>query len=140
MALNPPYLFFWFLGGFFVSAFPLSFLCFNKKKTLFPLKKDMLCFFLRVSLCFSLGFFGLPLFHFLFLCLSLFLFFLPSFLSFLFALFWFLLFLSVFIFVSSLLLFHEKNNIKILNSKVFHINIFSFSFVSCLVFLSRPFS
>ena len=91
------------------------------------------CLFLSLPLCFSLAFFGLPLFQFLFLCLSLALFFLSSFLSFLFAFFWFLGFLSFFLSLSSLLLFHGRNNIKIFNCKVFFHQSFVF-FVFCLAF------
>ena len=120
LALNPPYLFFLFvfccLFVFFVGSFP--FFVFHRK-TLFSPQKGIFCLFFSVSLPFSLAFFGLPLFHFLFLCPSLFLFFLPSFLSFFFAFFLFLACVSFFLFLSSLLLFHEKNNIKIFNYKVF---------------------
>ena len=92
-----------------------------------------------------LTFFGLPLFLFLFLCLSLSLslfllsFFLPSCLSFCF------LFVSCFclffIFLSSLLLFHEKNNMKMFNCNLSFPEIFSlsFRFLSCF-FFPIPFS
>ena len=99
--------------------------------------------FLSVSLCFSLAFLGLPLFQ-LFSCslslslsLSLYIyiyFFLPL-LSFLFfAFFWFLVpfFVSFFVFLSSLLLFHERNNIKIFNCNFF--SSILFFWVSYLVF------
>ena len=89
------------------------------EKHCFPPKKGIFCLFFSVSLSFSIAFFGLPLFHFFFLCLSLFLFFLPSFLSFFFAFFCFLVFVSFFLLVSSLLLFHDKNYIKLFNYKVF---------------------
>ena len=60
-------------------------------------------------------------------------FFLSSFLFF--AFFWFLVFVSLFSFLASLLLSHERNNIKILNYKVCFINPFSlFLGVSCRVF------
>ena len=75
LALNPPFvicLFFWFSFSFFA---------FNKKTCFAPTKR--LFFFFCVSLCFSIAFFGLPLFQVLFLCLSLVLSFLPSCLSFL---------------------------------------------------------
>ena len=93
----------------------------------FPLEKGIFRLFLSVSLCFSLAFFGLPLFQCLFLCLSLVLVFLSSFLSFL-LLSFVSLFLSLFccFCLSSLLLFHERNNIKIFNYKPFFINPFSF--------------
>ena len=87
-----------------------------------------------------LTFFGLPLFLFLFLCLSVVLFFLPSFLSFFFACFLFLVFVSFFPYLSSLLLFHEKKNIKIFKCKFF-LKYFLFLLVSCLAFLFQiPFS
>ena len=135
LALNPPYLFFCFCFCFIFMFFgPLTFLiCFSlffvfcffcsfsffvfNRKTLFPSQKGIFGLFLSVSLSFSIAFFGLPLFHFFFLCLSLFLSFLPSFLSF----FYFLLVscFCLFLLVSSLLLFHERNNITIFNYKVF---------------------
>ena len=59
-------------------------------------------------------------------------FFLPSFLSFFFAFFLFLVFVSFFLFLSSSLLFHEKNNIKLFNYKAFVHQ----SFLICIVFLS----
>ena len=87
-----------------------------------------------------LTFFGLPLFLFLFLCLSVVLFFFPSFLSFFFAFFLFLVFVSFFTFLSSLLLFHEKKNIKRFNCNFF-LKYFLFLLVSCLAFLFQiPFS
>ena len=90
LALNPPYLFFVCLF-FFVGSFP--FFVFHRK-TLFPpppKRAFFVCFF-SVSVSFSLAFFGLPLFHFLYLWPSLFLYFLPSFLSFFLAFFLFLCF------------------------------------------------
>ena len=98
---------------FFFFAFFVS----NTKKTCFPPRKGHFLLFLSVSLCFSLAYFGLPLFQFFFLCLSLFFsFFLPVLL---FCFLCFLVFVSLIPFLSSLLLFHEKNNIKIFNYKVF---------------------
>ena len=86
-----------------------------------------------------LTFFGLPLFLFLFLCLSVVLFFFPSFLSFFFAFFLFLVLVSFFPFLSSLLLFHEKKNIKIFNCNFFpEIFSLSFGFLSCFS-VSNPF-
>ena len=67
LALNPPYLLFLYWGG----CFPFLFFAFKHKNTGFPLDKGNFCLFLSLSLCFSLAFFGLPLFQFLFLCLSL---------------------------------------------------------------------
>ena len=116
LALNPPYLFFLFVFFWFSFFFLVHFLSlFLIEKPCFPPKKGHLLFFLSVSLSFSLAFFRLPLFHFLFLCLSVFLFFLPSVLSFFFASFLFLVLVSFFLFLSSVLLFLEKNNIKIFN-------------------------
>ena len=133
LALNPPYLLFF---CFFV--FP-----FFTKNLVFPPRKGHLCLFLSVSLSFSLAFFGLPLFQIFFLCLSLLLVLFSSFLSFFFAFFCFLFFVSFFHFLSSLLLFREKNNIKIFNYKVFLHQ--SFLFFGCLSsflfeFLSLHFS
>ena len=65
--------------------------------------------------------------------------FFASLFSLFFVLFCVLVLVSFFLFLSSLLLFHEKNNIRILHEKVFIINPFSFSWVSCLVSLSNPF-
>ena len=113
LALNPPYLLFVFFGSF-------PFFAFNRQKNLFyPLKKEFVCLFLVFLFLSPFAFFGLPLFQFLFLCLSVVLFFLPSFLSFFFAFFLFLVFVSCFPFLSSLLLFQEKNNIKIFNCNLF---------------------
>ena len=85
-----------------------------------------------------LTFFGLPLFLFLFLCLSVVLFCFPSFLSFFFAFFLFLVFVSFFPFLSSLLFFHEKKNIKIFNCNFF-LKCFLFCcFLSCFS-VSNPF-
>ena len=106
LALNPPY-FVYFL--FFCFVF-FPFFASNRQKTLFlTLEKGIFGLFLSVSLSFSFAFLGLPLFQFLFLCLSLVLFFFYSFLSFFIAFFLFLVFLSFFPFLSSLLLFHERN-------------------------------
>ena len=87
LALNPPYFLFVFLFLFFPCLpFCVSF----HRKTLFPPpKKGILGFFLSVSLCFSLAFFGPPplftfsLFVSLSLSLLLFSFFLPFCFSFL---------------------------------------------------------
>ena len=65
-----------FVCCFVFFSFP--FFASNRKKTCFSPRKGHFLFFLSVSLCFSLAFFGLPLFQFLFLCLSLLLFFLSS--------------------------------------------------------------
>ena len=81
---------------------------------------------------FLLSLFCLPLFHFLLLCLSLVIFFLRSFFSFLFALLCSLVCVSFFLIRSSLLLFHEKNHIRILHQKFFPIN--PLSFLLCRAF------
>ena len=122
----------------FLFFSPFLSLLLKDKNPVFLLEKGIFCFFLSVCLCFSLAFLGLHLFQFLFLCLSLVLFSIfPSCLSFLFF-FLFLLFLSFFPFLYSLLLFHERNNIKTLNCYCFP-EIVSLCLVSCLVFLSNPF-
>ena len=100
---------------------------------MFSPRKGHFWFIFSVSLSFSLSPFGPPSFS---VSLSLSLFF-SSFLSFfllvfVFALFWFLVFVSFFLSLSSLLFFHERNNIKILNCK------FAF-FVSSSFFLSLLF-
>ena len=66
--------------------------------------------------------------------------FLPSLLSSFFAFFLFLVFVSFFLFLSSLLLFHEKNNINTLNYKLFlhHSFLIFVGFLSSL-FLQIPF-
>ena len=68
LALIPPYLLFIFYlgGGLFLS---FLFFALYTKKMFFPLRKGHFCLFLSISLCFSLAFFGLPLFQFLLLCL-----------------------------------------------------------------------
>ena len=94
-----------------------------------PEKKGYSCSFLNVSLYFSLASFTSP-FHSLSLSLSLSLvfcflflvFFLPCFFVFLFP----SLFFAVLSCLVSLLLFHEKNNIKILHLKGSFINYFCF--------------
>ena len=129
---------FCFFGFCFFSL--LSFLCFfNRQKTCFPPRKGHFWFIFNVSLSFSLNLFGLPLFLFLFLCLSRSLVFLSSFMSFCF------LFVSCFclffIFLSSLLLFHEKNTWTFSIAISFFPEIFSlsFGFLSCF-FFPIPFS
>ena len=90
-----------------------------EKKPCFPTKKGIFWFISVFPFLSPLTFFGLPRFHFLFLCLSVLLlsFFRPSCLSFL-AFFFFLGFVSFFV-LSSVLLFLEKNNMKILNWNFF---------------------
>ena len=138
LALNPPY---FFLCLFFVVCYVCLFFCcfsflsllLSEKKPVFPLKNGIFCLFLSVSLCFSWAFFGLPLVQALFLCLSLVFFFLSSFLSFFFAFFWFLLLLSFSLFLSSLLLFHEKSQHQNIKLQCFFVNPVSF-LVFCRVF------
>ena len=127
---------------FFVLFF-LSKLCF------FHLEKGILCLLLSVSLCFSLAFFGHPLFQFLFLCLSLYIslslsllflsFFLPSCLSFL------LYFGSLFLSLSFLLFllcfcFMKGTTSKYSIAKCFFINLFSFFCFPVLFLFQIPFS
>ena len=119
LALNPPYVcfVFWFF------AFP-----FFAKKTVFTTSKGNFCLLLSVPLCFSLAFFGLTLFQFLFLCLSLVLFFDSSFLSFFFAFFWFLVFSLYFIFCLLCFVSWKKATSKYSIAKFFFINPLSFLF------------
>ena len=102
-------------------------------------QKGHLCLFLSVSLCFSLAFFLPPPFS-LSLSLSLSCSFLSLFL---------LVFLFCFLlvpcfclspFLSSLLLFHEKHNIKLFCYKAFSIHPFSFLWFPVLFSLSNLFS
>ena len=117
-----------------LCSFPF-FALYYKKNLVFPLEKGIFGLFLSVSLCSSLGFFGLPLFfNFSFSVYLFFFSFFPSFLSFFFAFFCFLVFVSFFPFLSSLLLFHEKKqHQKDWCTKFSFINLFSF-LVSCLLF------
>ena len=132
--LNPPYLLFFCFFCFF-----LSFLCFLiHKNPCFSLEKGIFCLFLSVSLCFSLAFFGLPLFLFLFLCLCLVLVLFSSFLSSFFAFFWFLVFVSFFPFLSSLLLVHENEQHQNIKLHLFSSSIFSLFWFPVLFFLSNP--
>ena len=135
------FVFFLFLGFLFFSL--LSFLCFfNRQKNLFfPLEKGIFCLFSMFLFLSPLTFFGLPLFLFLFLCLSLALVFLTFLLVFLLCFLFvscFCLFLNPYL--SSLLLFHEKKNMKILNCNFCFPEIFSlsFGFLSCFS-VSNPF-
>ena len=127
LALNPPYLLF-----IVFYVFPFLSLLFNTKEPCFPLEKGNFCLFLSVSICFSLSLVWPPPSS---ISLSLFFscscpFFLPSCLSSLLS--FGSLFLSLsFPFLSSLLLFHERNNIKIFKGKMFLHQSF---LVSCLVF------
>ena len=123
---------FFFLFSFFLLPFLSLFLI--EKTLFFPLKRAFFGLFSLFPFLSPLTFFGLPLFHFLFLCLSVLLlsFFLPSCLSFL-AFFVFLVFVSFFV-LSSVLLFLEKNNMKILNWNSFSSSKCSLFGVSCLVF------
>ena len=119
-SLGPKPSLFLFLVFFIYLFFLFCFLVVSyKRKPCFPPRKGHFLFIFSVSLSFSLSLFWPPSFCVsLSLSLSLFLlFFLSSFLSFFFAVFWFLVFVSFFLFLSSLLFFHERNNIKILNCK-----------------------
>ena len=134
LALNPPYL--------FLFSFLFCFLVFNTKNLVVPPAKGIFCLFSVFLFLSPLAFFGLPLFLFLFLCLSLFFFsfFLSSFLSFRFAFFWFLVFVSSFPFPSSLLFFHARNNIKILNCKFCIHQYFLFFWFPVFFLFQVPFS
>ena len=120
-SLGPkPSLFIFFV--FFCFFFGFCFWLFNTEKNpCFSPRKGHFLFIFSVSLSFSLSPFGPPSFS-VSLSQSLFflLFFLSSFLS-LFCLSFGSLFLSLFFFLSlsSLLFFHGRNNIKILNCKFF---------------------
>ena len=128
---NPPYLFFCF--------FVLFFGCLIQKNLVLPLEKGIFCLFSVFLFLSPLAFFGLPLFVFLFLCLSLFFFsfFLPSCLFF--AVLWFLVYVSFFLFLSSLLFFRERNNIKIFNCKFFFLHQYFLFFWFPVFFLSSSF-
>ena len=120
LALNPPYFLFVLFVLFFVF---LSLLLIEN--LFFPLEMCIFCLFLSVSLCFSLASFGLPLFQFILLCLCLSLSLSCSFLCFFPPVFLFCFLLvpcfSLFLCfsLSSLLLFHERKNIKIFNYNCF---------------------
>ena len=120
--------FFFFFLVHFLSLFLIEKPCFP------PQKRAFFVFFLGVSLSFSLAFFRLPLFHFLFLCLSVFLFFLPSFLSFFFASFLFLVLVSFSFFFLLCFCFLKRTTSKYSIRKFFFIHPFSFLLVSSLLF------
>ena len=102
--------------------------------------EGIFCLFLSVSLCFSLAFFGLPLFQFFFLCLSLsivLLLFFSSCLSFLFSFGSLFLPLS-FLFFLPYFCFMKKQHANIKLQMFFHQ---SFLFLFFFLFsLSNPFS
>ena len=126
----------------------LFFWLFNtEKKPCFPPKQGIFCLFSVFLFLSPLSPFGPPSFS-VSLYLSLFfllLFFLSFLLVFVFAFLWFLVFVPfLFLSLSSLLFFHERNNIKILNCKFFPeiISLFLFSvffFLSSSFFLSLLF-
>ena len=139
LALNPPYLF-WFVVFGTQTCFPLQTRAFLLSVQFLPLFIItfwfLLSFALSLSLCLYIYIYlslslSLLLFYLFLLCLLCF---------FLFAFFCFLGFVSLFLCLVSLLLFHEKNNIKILSFKVCFSSIPSFGGVFCLRFLSDPFS
>ena len=126
---------------FFVLSFwgGFVFWLFNTKKTLFPPRKGHFLFIFSVSLSFSLSLFWASLFFCFSFSVSLFSSFLSFFLLvFVFAFFWFVVFGSFFLSLSSLLFFHERNNIKILNCKFFFLKSFLF-FWFPVFFLSSSF-
>ena len=123
----------------FCFFFPFLSLLLIDKKHCFPSRKGHFLFIFNVSLSFSLNLFWPPPFSvslslsLSFSCLSFFL------LVFLFA-FCVSCFCLFFIFLSSLLLFHEKNNMTIFNCNCFpEIFSLSFGFLSCF-FFPIPFS
>ena len=139
LALNPPYLLFFFVFFWFVVVPFLSLLC--NTKNCFPPRKGHFLFIFECLPLFLLSFFGAPPFSIsLSLSLSFLLFCLSSFLSFFFAFFWFLVFVSFFLFLSSLLFFHQRNNIKIFNCKFFSYQYFLFLGFLSLFFFQVPFS
>ena len=131
---KPSLFLFCFVLFLFFCSFPF-FASKRQRKTCFPIEKGIFGLFLSLSLCFSLAFFGLPVFQFLFICLSLscsiLYFFLPVFLFCFLFVPSFSLFLSFSFFFA---LLHERNNIKTLNCNEFFPEIFSLVLVSCLVF------
>ena len=137
---NPPYLLFFCFS--FCCFWFLSFLCFYRKTLLFPLKRHFMFYFLCFSFFLPQPFLTSPFFNFSFsVSLLFFCFFIPSCLSSLLS-FCFLVFVSFFPFLSSLLLFHEKNNSNIFNCNLFFFVFWIiFSFLGFfLVFFQIPFS
>ena len=140
LALNPP-----FFGGGSLFVFVFCFLCcffcsfpflvFNRKTLFFALKRAFFVYFQCFSFFPPLTFLASPSFCFSFsVSLLLLSFFLPSCLSFLLN----ICFLSLslfFNFLSSLLFFHEKNNMKILNCNFFFHQYFLFCWFPVLFFL-----
>ena len=122
-------------------SFPFFALSYTEKNLVFPPKKGIFVYFLCFSFFLPLPFFGLPLFSiFLSLSLSASCPFFLSFLSFFFAFFCFLVFVSFFPFLSSLLLFQEKNNIRKIDVQSSSSSIFFFlGFLSSFLF-EIPFS
>ena len=153
LALNPPsfvfvsFLSFWVFLFWRVSGnkpslfvccfvFLLSFLSLLLiETTCLPPRKRAFFFIFECLPLFLLSFFWPPPFSialYLSLSSSFLSFFLPVFF---FVFFCFLAFVSLFPFLSSLLTFHEKNNIKILNYKGFLHQVFLFfGFLSCFLF------
>ena len=127
LALNPPYCF------VLLIFCCLSFLCFQEKNPVFPPRKGHFLLILECLALFLLSLFWPPPFSvFLSLSLSCFFFFFPSCLSFL---LYFGSLSSLFIFfLSSLLLFHERNNIKRFNCIFSSILSFFVGFLSCFLF------
>ena len=137
LALNPPYFFLFCFFFFFAVPF-LSFAS-NGKKPVFPHREGHFLFIFESLPLFLLSLLWPPPFQFLLLCVSLVLFFLYFFLLVL--LFCCILVpyfcLSFFVFLSSLLLFHEGTTSKYSIAIVFHQ---SFLFwVSCLVFAFKSY-
>ena len=119
---------------FIISLFG-GFCLLNTKNLFFP---AFLCIF-ESLLLFLLSLFWPPHFSISLLLLSLVLFFFSSFLSFFSAFFWFLVFLYFFSFLSSLLLFHQRNFIKTFNCIVVSHLYFLICWFHVLFLLSNPF-
>ena len=136
LALNPPYFFFVLFLFFF---FPFLSLLLKDKKPCFPPRKGHFLFIFECLPLFLLSLFWPPPFSIslsLSLSCSILSFFL---LVFLFCFLFVPFFLSFFPFLSSLLLFHERNNIKTLNCYFFFLKYFLFFWFPVLLFLSNPF-
>ena len=132
MDLNPPHF-------SFVVLFPfLSLLPIDQKKPCFSPRKGHFMFVFACLPLFSLSLFWPPPFFTFSFSVSLFFsFFLPSCLSFLFYLAsWFLCFFFLFFLLCCL--FHEKNNIKVFNHKVFLHQYFLYFGFSVLSSLRNP--
>ena len=132
LALNPPYLFLFFVP--FLALFLIE-------KPSFPPRKGHFWFIFSVSLSFSLSLFWPPLCFCFSFSVSLVSSFLSSFLPLFFAFFWFLAFVSFFnlSFFFAFVSWQEQPQNKYSIAHFFFINLFSFFGFLCLFFLSNPF-